>query len=500
MAQVSSSGVASGLDVNSIVSQLVAVERRPIDTAQQRQLAIGAKLSAFTTLEATFTSLKSALTSLQSFSSFQSKLASSSDSSSVTATVNDPLSAVIGSSTVSQVIQLAQTQKLASSPFAYPTALVGTGTIKIKVGSGTETSIAIDSSHATLTQIRDKINAANAGVTASILKTGDKQYKLVLQSSQSGTENSLQVDITDDDSNNLDTNGLSQLRYTPSFSSPDNVTNLTEIQSGRDAQFILDGTTLTRGSNTVTDAMDGVTITLLKKTATDAEISINVTPNIAAVKGDIETFVSAYNEVMKGLNSAQTFDATNRKGGPLFGNTTAQAITRAFRLLLKGSVPDLDGNFSSLPDIGITSQPGGTLTIDAAKLNAALGKDPLAVGRVFALFDKTVDSTVVTPTSGIADQLFKAITDMLDRQTGSLSSAEKGLRNSSTGIDKEVARLGKHVSEFEKRTREKFSRLETQLSHIQGVGSALNSQITQLDNLTSFISRRNNTSSNTSSG
>lgn len=485
MAQVSSSGIASGLDINSIVKQLVLVERKPIDVAQRKQIAIAAKLSAFSALSASFSNLKSTLSPLRLFSSFQSKAASSTESSVVAVAVNDSQSSVVGSSTISQVTSLARAQKLASAPFASATASVGTGKITVKVGSGVETAITIDITHSSLTQIRDKINTANAGVTASVLKSNDKEYKLVLQSAKSGVENTLQVVITDDDANSTDASGFSLLA------------DLTEIQSAKDAQFLLDGATITRSSNTITDAIDGLTITLLKKTQGDEEVTINVDPNTTTIKGNIDTFVAAYNEVIKALTVAQTFDPT-KKGGPLLGNPAAQTITKLFRLLPKERVPDLEGLFGSLSDIGITAQSDGTLTVASAKLNTALGKDPLAVGRVFSVVDKKADPTVVTPTSGIADRVFKAISELLDMKTGRLSSEQKGLRAVNATIDKEVTRLEKHVSDFEKRTRDKFSKLEGVLSGIQGVGSALNRQVTQLENLTSFISRRNSNSNSTS--
>jgi flagellar hook-associated protein 2 len=490
MAQVSSSGVASGLDVNSIVKQLVLIERKPIDVAQQKQIAIVAKLSSFTTLGVSFVSLKSTLKSLQSFTSFQAKSASSTDSSAITATVNDSKLAVVGSSTVGQVISLARAQKLASGLFTAPTSTVGTGTIKIKVGSGAQISIAIDTKNASLTQIRDKINFANAGVTASVLKSNDKQYKLVLQSAKSGIENTIQVEIVDDDSDNADASGLSQLA------------NLTEIQSAKDAEFLLDGATITRSSNTITDAMDGVTLTLLKKTSVDADVAINIAPNVSALKGNIEAFVTAYNEAIKGLNTAQTFDARTKKGGPLLGNPAVQSMSKILRLIPRERVSNLEGTYASLSEIGITSQEDGTFAIDSVKLTMVIEKDPLAVGRVFALYDTTVDSSVVIPTSGIADRLFKELSNLLNEATGRFPSEQRGLSNTSALIDKEVARLEERSARFEKITRDKFARLEVSLSRIQGVGSALGRQITQLENLTSFISRRNSNSSSasTSSG
>ncbi|MEK7748091.1 MAG: flagellar filament capping protein FliD [Nitrospirota bacterium] len=492
---------SSGIDVESIVKQLAAVERQPIDAIKRRQAVVTAKITAFSTLRTALSGLKTAVSPLQSFRSFQSKSATSTDSGTVAVTVNDSSAATIGSSTINQVITLASAQKLHSGVFTASTALVGTGTLKIKIGSRLETAIKIEVAQSNLTGIRDKINAAGAGVIASVIKSKDQVYKLVLQSSQAGTENTIEVNVVDDDGNHQDTSGLSQLRYTPKLAPPDDIKNLTEVQVANDAVFILDGETLTRSTNTISDAISGLTLTLLKKTDIDADIEINRSANTSLVKSQIEAFVAAYNEAILGLKASQKFDVNSERRGPLLGNITAQSVYNTLRLLPHKNVPDLEGAFKNFSDVGITLrrsgvfESDGTLTIDASVLEVALQEDSVAVGRVFAKIDRATDPTGKIPTSGIADQIEKAILGMIDGRSGRIPSAERGLFDTNSRIEGEILRLEEAVKDFERKTRKKFAKLEAALTKIQGTGSALDRQIQQLESVTSFVQQRNRSSS-----
>ncbi|MEK7703278.1 MAG: flagellar filament capping protein FliD [Nitrospirota bacterium] len=497
MIQLSEKSSSSGLDIESIVKQLVSIERKPLDVVNSRQASVATKLGAFSTLRASLSDLKSAASPLRSFSFFQSKSATSSDPLSVAVSVSDASSVTAGSSTVNQVVTLANAQKLNSSIFTASDAMVGTGQLKIKVGSSSEISIAIEAEQSRLTGIRDKINAADAGVIASVIKSKDQVYKLVLQASKTGVENEIQIDVIDDDGDNQDRAGLSQLRYTPKLSPSDDIKNLTESQPPQDAVFILDGEELSRSSNTISDAISGLTLTLIKKTNADADIVMNRSANTSIVKGQIETFVLAYNQAILGLKEAQIFDPNTKTGGPLLGNITAQAIYNRLQSLPHQNVPDLEGAFKSLSDIGIAlNQTGrfgsdGTLTIDSSKLDKVLQKDLLAVGRVFARFDKTIDPKVQIPTSGIADQFEKAILGIADGRSGRILAAEKGLLDANNTFEKERLRLEIHIDKFEKKTRKKFANLKVALSRIQGIGSAFDRQIQQLENISNFVQKRN---------
>jgi flagellar hook-associated protein 2 len=492
IAQTGFSGSQSRLDIGSIVRKLVSIEKQPIDAARRKQTSITAELSSFSTLRVSLSGLVSALTPLKSLSSFHSKSVSSSDTTRVTATATS--SAISGVSTINQVVQRAQSHKLQSGPYPSNTEVVGTGTLKIKVGNGQETVINIDRDHQSLSGVRDKVNAANAGVTASVLRINETEYKLLLQANESGEKNQIQVDGVDADGNNDDSQGLSRLLYTPDHFDTDD--HLSQTQAAQDAIVEIDGSRFSRSTNTISDAIPGVTLSLLKETENDANIAINVSTSATAVKGQIESFVTAYNLVIKELNAAQSFDRETGQRGPLLGDGVARAITNNLQSLVRGRVPGLKSLHSSVVHIGITSaidealKTDGTLKIDSSKLEAALQADPLAVGRVFALVNSTVDPTVSVTTSGIADQIFKSVSALLRPKTGEIALKEKGLKGSIASIENDVLKLGNRVEAFEIRTRDKFAKLEGVLEGIAGVGSGLSSQLSQISNLLGSLRTR----------
>jgi flagellar hook-associated protein 2 len=478
----------SGLDINSIVQQLVSVERRPIEAARRKQVGLTARLSSFSALRGSLSGLKSALSSLRSLSSFQSKSISSSDSSTVTVTSTS--SASIGTSTINQVVQRAAANKLQSRVFSSETAVVGQGKLKIKVGEGAQREITINSESETLVGVRDKINQSNSGVLASILKVNETDYKLMLEARATGGKNAIEVDVIDNDGNALDTSGLSQLRHTPSFDLPNDVSHLTETQKAQDAELIIDGVSFSRETNTVIGAIPGVTLTLFKETGPDTDITVNVFSNPSAVRGKVEAFVSSFNRVIEELNIAQSFDPETRQKGPLLGDAAARVVMQRLQSLAKTRVPGLNEAQDGLVHVGLTTAPNGTLTLDSSKLDAALLADPLAVGRIFAFVNSESDPTVTVPSSGVADLMHKAIEDLTDSKRGGISIQERGLRASIATVEKQVIRLEVGVGGFEQKTRDRFAKLEALLEQIQGNGSVISRQISQLDNIAGFLGRR----------
>ncbi len=483
MPRISIAGIGgSGLDINSIVQQLVSVERRPLDAARREQTGITAKLSSFASLRVSLAGLKASLAPLKSFSTYESRTVSSSDSNVLTATVTS--SATLGAYTVNQVEQRARGHKLQSNNLSSDTAVIGSGTLKIKVGDGPQKVISISEKQRTLVEIRDQINTAKAGIDASILKVNETDFRLMLETRKTGKKNAIEVEVIDGDGNNSDTNGLSLLRYTPSLPTPDNVQNLSEIQAAQDARVKIDGVPFTRSTNTITDALPGVTLTLLKETGPDANIAVNVFSSSTGVRGKIESFVSSYNRVVEEINRAQAFDKGTQQGGPLLGNETARTILSRLQSLARSRVSGLEsGAYSSIVDIGLTTEKDGTLKIDSAKLDAALAKDTLAVGRVFAFVDSKVDPTVSTATSGMADLMDKAISELITTDKGDIALQEKGLRKTIATIEERVIRLERGADSFEKKTRERFAKLEAVLAGITGTGAVLDRQIAQLESL-----------------
>ncbi|HSM20813.1 MAG TPA: flagellar cap protein FliD N-terminal domain-containing protein, partial [Rubrivivax sp.] len=228
---IQSTGIGSGLDVNSIISQLLAIESRPLTRLQQSASTTQTQLSIYGALKSRIAALGDAAEKLASAATWNKTRATSADTAALTVTST-------GSATPVQlqveVTQLAQAQSVATSRLPSAAATVGTGTLMIEFGSWNEnflaftpmvplksSSIVIGSGEDTLAGIRDKINAADVGVTAAILNDSQGS-RLVLRSTATGAESGFRISTTDDDGNPLDDSGLSRLAFDPPTGAPAN--------------------------------------------------------------------------------------------------------------------------------------------------------------------------------------------------------------------------------------------------------------------------------------
>ena len=300
---VSSPGIGSGLDVNSIVSQLVAIERRPIDLLDQQTTELKTKLSSFGLIQSYTTNINDAVARLTKDSYFKQTTASTTDPTSVsvsttgTTTTNTQYSI--------KVNQLAQGQSLASQSVASSTTVMGTGTIKIELGTWntgktlftsnpdkTAVDVTIDSTGNTLEAVRDKINGANAGVTASIVKDASGA-RLIMRSTSTGEDQSMRITVTDGDGNNTDATGLSQLAYDPEHS----VNRMTEKLTAQNALATVDGLDVSSKTNTFDNVLDGLKFTVNQITTNPVQVK-NSLDTTSIVKG-VNDFIKSYNDLNK---------------------------------------------------------------------------------------------------------------------------------------------------------------------------------------------------------
>lgn len=268
---ITSQGVGSSLDVAGIVRQLMQIERAPLDKIIQQKDSFDARISALGTIKSTLSSLQSSLTGLASGNSILANKAESSDTSILNATGTS--GAVAGNYSI-EVSQLAQSQKLVATGQADTTTAIGNGTLTIDLGTisggtfddltGKYTGagfasnasgpfdIVIDATNNTLDGIRDAINDAGIGVTASIVNDGDpaNPQRLVLSSS-SGADQSMSISVAGDAA-------LSDLLS----HDPTGTQNLSQTITAQNANFKVDGIDITKSSNTVTDVIAGVTLDL----------------------------------------------------------------------------------------------------------------------------------------------------------------------------------------------------------------------------------------------
>ena len=394
MAGISVSGVGSGLDINKIVSDLIAAEKAPatkrLDT---KEATLQAKLSAFGTFQGAVSEFRSALGNINTAAKFQSMTATVSNTALFTASATSI--AQTGSYDI-EVTQLAQAQKLVTSDtqrFSAVTDVVGTGTLSFQVGSNAAQTVTIDSSNQTLEGVRDAINKANVGARASIINDG-QGFRLAISASNSGTANSLKITVAGDSiGSNTDQTGLSRLAYDPA-AAVDSGKNMTQTLTAQDAMLKVDGLDVTSASNSVVGVVPGVTLSLKSKQVGTIS-TLTVAQDTAATLKSVDSFVAAYNTLMETSKSLTAFDAKDAtKNGILLGDSVVRSITNQVRGILTSSVTGATGAARSLADVGISLQKDGSLTFNSSKLQTALSADSQAVAALFTRTGVTTDPLV----------------------------------------------------------------------------------------------------------
>ena len=266
-----------------------------------------------------------------------------------------------------EVDHLASAHKLATAAFANKTDPVGTGELTFRFGTydgaadeftanpdkaiGTVT---IDGTNNSLQGIRDAVNAADIGVSASIVNDGSG-YRLLFKSDDTGAANSLEITVDDTgDNKDRDNAGLSLLAYDPTRDAG-NGKNLIETSEALDALFSIDGLQMTRSGNSVSGAIEGVTLELKGETSGSPE-RLSVDHDLGGIKTAVRDFVSGYNTLTGSLEYLAGYNAAEQKGGVLMGDSITRSITSQMRNILTGAVNGLSGQYTALSQLGISTQ------------------------------------------------------------------------------------------------------------------------------------------------
>jgi flagellar hook-associated protein 2 len=396
---LSSAGIGSNLDVDGIVSKLMSVEQQPLTKMNQTEASYQAKLSGFGTLKGALAQFQTAVAGLANITKFQGVLASAGDPSVVT--VSGSATAAPGNFSLN-VTQLAQAQKLVAAGTASQTAPVGSGVISIDFGtivgafnsvSGTYggatftsggtgvKTITIDSTNNSLQGIRDAINSAGVGVTATIVNDGSASpYRLSLTSTKTGAASSMKISVAD----TAPDTGLSALLG----NDPAGAQALSQTSMAQDAKFTLDGIAVSKPSNTVSDVIDGVTMTLLKVNPT----SVTIARDTGAATTAVNAFVKAYNDISQTLRDASAYNATTKAAAILNGESSVRAIQSQIANVLTAPVAGGASAFTRLSQIGVTMQKDGTLAVDSSKLSTAISNNFGDLAGLFAAAGKTTNS------------------------------------------------------------------------------------------------------------
>ena len=475
MATLSSPGIGSGLDVRSMVAQLMAIERQPLAALQASTRRTQDQLSAYGKLQSAMTTLRDAAKKLGQANTWTATTVANSNVAALTVAADG--SAPPGSYAVN-VTRLAAAQTVSSSTtWASSDDVVGPGSLTIELGSwnsgqtaftpkagATAVSIRLDSGSDSLAQVRDAINNAGAGVLASIVNDASGA-RLAIRSSATGVEGAFRISVNDDDGDNGDTAGLSQLAFDPSaVAGP--ITRLTQTLAAANAQATINGVAVSSASNAMNNVLDGLSLKLTQVTTAPVDLTVN--RDSVSVRKTITDFATAYNDVIKLVREQTRTTEGATAGGVLQGDSSAKGLVAQLRSLA-GSSSAAAVDFTRLADVGLEPQSDGTLKVSDTKLDRALA-NPDALQSFFARDDAG------SATDGFAP-LFKTFGDTRLDDDGVFDTRNKALK---ARIDRDAdrsSRIEARLALTEKRLNEQYSRLDTSLSQMTSLQNYVTQQI-----------------------
>lgn len=468
MATMSSVGIGSGLDIKSIVSQLVTLEKQPLTALKVQAATVQTKISTFGQVQSLVSTLSDTASKLASVTGWNAVSTTSSNSASVSASAID---GTLPTTFSVEVQGLAKAQATASAALMPVGGMLGPGTLRLELGkwsvspasftpgAGAPVDISISASDK-LTDVASKINGANAGVTASVL-TDASGERLLLRGKGTGEQagfrlSALEGSDTDPASaGNTDASGLSRL-----------VNGSTVTQAAADAKATVNGIAVSSATNTFANTVSGVTFTAVQVTTAPVEIAVN--KDTSAVQKNISDFVSAYNAINQFLQDATKYDSATKAAGILQGDSTAVTLQNALRNALQ-SVNTASSKYQRLADVGITQQRGGDLAVDSTKLSAAMDN----MDDLKNLFR----STGTGAAQGIATRIKSLATDMLSSR-GYFKTKSDSLQRVLEQNTKNQAEVNDRAARVEAQLNAKYSALDTKMSSLSALNTYIGQQVT----------------------
>jgi flagellar hook-associated protein 2 len=457
------SGIGSGLDFSKLTESILAERSRPISQLQTRNASNTKRSDALKQLNTRLASLTQAADALKTRDLGTGRISTSTDASVASVSVTETSS--IGSFNLS-VTRLATSLTQVSRTYGDDTTAVlaggaSTATFELrKGGASSGTAITIDSSNNTLTGLRDAINAADAGVTASVVDTDGTgtNYRLLLTSSETGSAG--RVELVETTSTGTATD-LALTATNPEVTGVD--------FSALNASFKYNGGTLTRSSNTITDVVAGTTLTIKETGST----SINISAKTSDLGEKIRSFVDAYNGVQDFVAGQYTKDGAGRPSGPLAGDPTLRSVQRQLRDALGAKSTANGGAFTSLTDIGISRDDAGKLT-----LNSTVFDDKLAnsLSDVKALFAGKAEGY-----SGLANSIHTASNRLSDGVSGVVKTAIDGLTDSVKRTERTIADHLTRISNLRVSLARQFAAADAAINQLNGQSTSLTSVLKSLE-------------------
>lgn len=436
-------GLASGIDSQSMIDSLVAIEKQPMNLLARQQSAIKAQISVIGDISSKLADLESATRTL----------ADDGAMGMVVSSTNTGFDAVAGTGALAgsygvEVTNLAKAAKARSAGFAASTDAVDTGTLTLSI-DGTDYAIT-KAAGDTVRDIAAKINASGAGVSASIITDGAQSY-LSLTRTETGYEVGATADTALTITETNDGTGAPAL-------------GLAVFQQAENATFSVDGLAMERRSNEIADAVPGVTLTLNEEGGAAEDLVVG--KDLEKTKENLQSYVDAYNAVAKLLQKQLDVGEDTDRSRLLTGEAAVRSLQRRLQDLATTEVPDL-GTVRSLVDLGIETGRDGTISLNEETLDRAIASDPTAVNGLFAQAG-----------TGLADSIQTLVEDYTDPLDGILVGRKKSLDGSVDRIDDQLATMQRRLDTFRQNLVSQFTAMEQLVSGMSSMGNFLAAQMT----------------------
>jgi flagellar hook-associated protein 2 len=456
MATITVGGLATGLDTNSIISQLVAVAQQPLNLLQNQLTQVQGQQSAVQTFNTKLLAVLNAADKLRDPSGTQVGKATSSDTTVLSAVAGS--GAVNGSTTVTVNSLATQSIALSSNGVASADSTVASssGNFSFQVGSGAVQTIAVNSS-TTLSGLATAINGLGAGVTASVVNVGtgsSPDFRLRIASNATGNDNALQIQT---DGTNLGV-GITQA-----------ATNASLTVSGFP-------TAITRDSNTISDVIPGVTLNL---THTGGPVTVSVATDTDAVTTNVQAFVNAFNDLVSYVNSQSTVTQQNSSStsssnssstdnsvtaGPLAFDSTVRSVLDQLHGVVSSAIGGSpSGGLAVLSQIGITTQEDGTLAFNSGQLQSALTQDPNSVTTLFAGNGAS---------GGVADRLHDLLFG-ITQPGGLIATRSSSLSDQIKSLNNQIDTGQQQLDAYQQDLQQTFANLELLVNNLKSQGASL---------------------------
>ena len=438
------------IDVAGIVSQLMAVEQKPVTLIDNKLQTSSLKISALASFQSKLSSFKDALDALQTPANFKTRAVTSSLTTVATASITTGQAPDAGRVNLT-VSQTASASLVNVSGFSSATQALNNATAySIQVGGTTYTPTAADNI-ATPAQMRDWVNSKTGlkdAVRATLVQQDNTHWVLSLQGLSTGASN--QVNVTG-----------------PSGGA----TSIANVQSAQDAAFTLNGIQFTRSSNTVTDAVSGLTLQLVS--ASTSPTVIDIAEDNTGVAQKIQAFVASYNDLLAEYktDTQSSLDASQR--GALNSDLTLSTIMRQINAGLMSSIKSATGasltSGGNLSQLGVEFNSDGTLRFNQTLFDAS-PQLPAVLAQGISLGYTSATQTLSSTLSGILGS------------SGSLADRIDAEKTTQSDLNKRRTQLQDKLATLQERYTAQYASLDALLFKLNNTNNALKSALDGLTN------------------